>query len=222
MIWQERGATQHTPNTLIVGKYVPDHTPDEQTVKRRKIAAFDFVSTSLFFICLSLPIVGFNSCHYNVGQKIRIGRSRLEVVARDCSDYLEEVVQRRWVSRNVAIDMGEVLINPQSFQVVVVSNQAGISFTADKKGPKLAQSKYSSFKTKVASVFQQLDFPITIYAATEKDIYRKPRTGMWHELLDDYDISSDDLNLYDCVFVGDAAGRDAHGPTSKDFSCSDR
>jgi hypothetical protein len=45
MIWQERGADQHAPNTLIVGKYVPDNiSSKEQATKRRKIAAFDFVS----------------------------------------------------------------------------------------------------------------------------------------------------------------------------------
>lgn len=108
------------------------------------------------------------------------------------------------------------------YRIVVISNQAGISFKADSKGPKALQTKYSAFKTKVASVFQQLDFPISIYAATEKDVYRKPRTGMWQELLDDYEILPDDLDLQNCIFVGDAGGRDAVGSTAKDFSCSDR
>jgi bifunctional polynucleotide phosphatase/kinase len=71
-------------------------------------------------------------------------------------------------------------------------------------------------------VFNQLDFPISIYAATEKDIFRKPRIGMWTELLDDCDISPGDLDLPNSIFVGDAGGRLASGGKPKDFSCSDR
>jgi bifunctional polynucleotide phosphatase/kinase len=72
-------------------------------------------------------------------------------------------------------------------------------------------------------VFNQLDIPISIYAATEKDTYRKPRTGMWSELLEDYDIHSPgDVDLENSIFVGDAGGRNAGNGKPKDFSCSDR
>jgi bifunctional polynucleotide phosphatase/kinase len=105
----------------------------------------------------------------------------------------------------------------------VISNQAGISLRPDTKAPKAHQSKYGAFKAKVSAVFHQLDFPINIYAATEKDIYRKPRTGIWRELLEDYDIHlPGDLDLENSIFVGDAGGRDAGGGKPKDFSCSDR
>jgi bifunctional polynucleotide phosphatase/kinase len=72
-------------------------------------------------------------------------------------------------------------------------------------------------------VFSQLDIPISVYAATEKDVFRKPRTGMWKELLEDYDIHlPGDLNLEDSIFIGDAGGRLAERGRPKDFSCSDR
>jgi bifunctional polynucleotide phosphatase/kinase len=104
--------------------------------------------------------------------------------------------------------------------VVVISNQGGISLKADSKAPK---SKLGSFKSKVSAVFNQLDIPISIYAATEKDIYRKPRTGMWSELLEDFDIHlSGDVDLENSLFVGDAGGRNASNGKPKDFSCSDR
>ena len=109
-----------------------------------------------------------------------------------------------------------------SFRVVVVSNQAGISLKPDAKGPRANVSKLTTFKTKVLAVFGQLDIPISIYAATGKDIYRKPRTGMWTELLDDYGISPESLDLENSIFVGDAAGREALNGQPKDFSCSDR
>lgn len=108
----------------------------------------------------------------------------------------------------------------RSYLVVVISNQAGISFVADKKAPKAFQSRLAAFKSKALAVFTQLDIPIAIYAATEKDCYRKPRIGMWNEMLDDFDLTN--VNLKDSLFVGDAAGRVAGHGKSKDFSCSDR
>lgn len=72
-------------------------------------------------------------------------------------------------------------------------------------------------------MFNQLDIPVSIYAATEKDVFRKPRTGMWKELLEDYDIHlPGDLDIVNSIFIGDAGGRSAAGGKSKDFSCSDR
>ena len=34
----------------------------------------------------------------------------------------------------------------------------------------------------------ELDFPVSVYAATTDPEYRKPRLGMWREFLDDYDL----------------------------------
>ena len=64
---------------------------------------------------------------------------------------------------------------------------------------------------------------MSIYAATGKDIYRKPRTGMWKQMLKDYNIyEPGDVDLENSMFVGDAGGRIARGGKPKDFSCSDR
>lgn len=106
---------------------------------------------------------------------------------------------------------------------MVISNQAGLSLRTDTKVAKGHQTKLSSFKAKVSAAFNQLDFPISIYAATEKDIYRKPRSGMWDELLEDYGfLDSGELDLAESIFVGDAGGRIAGNGKPKDFSCSDR
>jgi len=107
-----------------------------------------------------------------------------------------------------------------SYHIVVISNQGGISLGSEPKAPK---AKLMSFKTKVSAVLSQLNLPINIYAATGKDMFRKPRTGMWTELLEDYDIHSPgDLDLENSIFVGDAGGRHALQGKPKDFSCSDR
>lgn len=80
------------------------------------------------------------------------------------------------------------------------------------------------FKGKVSAVVSQLDLPITVYAATGRDEYRKPRVGMWRELLDDHDLDiMETVDLEKSFFVGDAGGREAvTGITVKDHSCVDR
>lgn len=67
-----------------------------------------------------------------------------------------------------------------------------------------------------------------MYAATSRDIYRKPRSGMWRELLDDYDLdAAGAIDLENSFFVGDAGGREAvlgggGEKVGKDHSCVDR
>jgi bifunctional polynucleotide phosphatase/kinase len=89
--------------------------------------------------------------------------------------------------------------------------------------PKPHRVRLDVFKRKVAAIFAQLDLPIIIFVATEKDIYRKPRTGIWTEILKEYNLKTPgiiDLGL--SFFVGDAGGRLAANGVAKDFSCSDR
>lgn len=71
-----------------------------------------------------------------------------------------------------------------------------------------------------------MGIPVTLYAATGSDIYRKPRPGMWTEMKADYGLSDSDIDREHSIFVGDAGGRIAKlqgGKTlPKDFSCCDR
>jgi bifunctional polynucleotide phosphatase/kinase len=97
------------------------------------------------------------------------------------------------------------------------------------KGPKSTKDRTIAWKQKCNAVLGQLDIPITLYAATGKDIFRKPRPGMWTEMTHDYDLTESDIDREKSVFVGDAGGRDASqkagkggGGPAKDFSCSDR
>ncbi|MCJ1301277.1 hypothetical protein MMC08_004076 [Hypocenomyce scalaris] len=108
-------------------------------------------------------------------------------------------------------------------QVVVISNQGGISLKSEPKTVKSDQKRLSDFKAKVSLVFAQLGFPIAIYAATARDQYRKPRTGMWHELIEELDLDvGDGPDLAGSIFVGDAGGRQATNGGKGDHSCSDR
>ncbi|KFH42779.1 Bifunctional polynucleotide phosphatase/kinase-like protein [Hapsidospora chrysogenum ATCC 11550] len=122
----------------------------------------------------------------------------------------------------------------QGYRVVILSNQAGLTLHLDAnyKGPRAgALKRVGEFKQKCSSILSNLDLPTTIYAATARDNYRKPRKGMWKEVCDDYDIPEDEVDLDASFFVGDAGGRiaslapkgsDGVGALKKDFSCSDR
>lgn len=105
----------------------------------------------------------------------------------------------------------------------MLSNQAGISLKPDPKTIKSDQKRLADFKAKLSAVFTQLELPISIYAATSHDRYRKPRVGMWEELREDYDLeNAEAVDVDNSFFVGDAAGREASGSRTKDFSCGDR
>lgn len=108
--------------------------------------------------------------------------------------------------------------------IAIVSNQGGISLKPDPKTVKSDQKRLSDFKTKTSTVLTQLDLPISLYAATGRDHYRKPRTGMWDELLKDLGLESPgSVDLANSIFVGDAGGREAiPGGPIKDHSCVDR
>jgi bifunctional polynucleotide phosphatase/kinase len=112
--------------------------------------------------------------------------------------------------------------------VVIFTNQGGLTLHPDPKtkAPKSAKNRVASFKQKCNAVLSQLGIPISLYAATGKDIYRKPRPGMWTEMKDDYDLAESDIDRENSVFVGDAGGRTADpkgaAAAAKDFSCSDR
>lgn len=137
----------------------------------------------------------------------------------------------KWWHNSVPTKLRELY--QDGYRVVILSNQAGLTlhFDAKHKGPKAnAQKRVSEFKQKCSAVLNSLNLPTCVYAATEHDIYRKPRVGMWKEVCDDYDIPETEVDLENSVFVGDAGGRTAgigKGPggvaaMSKDFSCSDR
>ncbi|MCJ1379392.1 hypothetical protein MMC17_002493 [Xylographa soralifera] len=109
------------------------------------------------------------------------------------------------------------------YLVVVLSNQGGISLRSDPKTVKADQKRLTQFKAKVSYVFEHIDFPVSIYAATARDQYRKPRVGMWKELLEDYDLDEGDgPDMGGSIFVGDAAGRRGKGDAKGDHSSSDR
>ena len=107
--------------------------------------------------------------------------------------------------------------------IAVLTNQGRLSLKTDSKSIKQDQRSLTVFKSKVNAILSHFSFPVILLAATERDTYRKPRMGMWNELLEDVDLDIDDgPDLKVSFFVGDAGGRPATSDVKADHSCSDR
>lgn len=112
--------------------------------------------------------------------------------------------------------------DPLSYAIAILTNQGSISLKNDPRTLKADQRSLANFKSKVGAVFAHFDFPILLLAATGRDRYRKPRTGMWGEVLEEFDLNEGGVDLEGSFFVGDAGGRAARGSTKADHACSDR
>ncbi|KAM0689573.1 hypothetical protein Q7P36_010444 [Cladosporium allicinum] len=114
-------------------------------------------------------------------------------------------------------------LHNEGFAIVFISNQAAISLRSDAKTPNGMRS-LNNWKAKVTAVLTTLDLPVTVFAATGHDLFRKPRTGMWEKLLEGYGLAEETVDLKGTIFIGDAAGRagDKSRKVKKDHSCSDR
>ncbi|KAK4184153.1 polynucleotide kinase 3 phosphatase-domain-containing protein [Podospora australis] len=199
-VWSERSPpdSESSPATLLVAKYLPALFAStagytDPKGKRRKIAAFDLDST--------LITTASGKQH-----------------ASDPADW-------KWWHPSVPARIKE-LFNVEGYQVVIFTNQGGLTLHPDPKSKaptKFTKTRVPNFKQKCNAVLNQLGIPITLYAATAKDIFRKPRTGMWEQMKSDYSLQEDEIEKEECIFVGDAGGRVAvpKGPKA-DFSCSDR
>ncbi|KAL9025380.1 MAG: hypothetical protein Q9196_005785, partial [Gyalolechia fulgens] len=136
------------------------------------------------------------------------------VFAKDATDW-------KWWHVSVPTTLRQLYAD--GYLISILSNQGSIGLKDDPKSIKGDQKLLSNFKAKVNSVFTQLDIPIILLAACARDRYRKPRTGMWTELLEDSDLDlGEGPDLQASFFVGDAGGRAARGAIKPDHSCSDR
>lgn len=114
-------------------------------------------------------------------------------------------------------------LHSDGWLVVIISNQGGISPKDNPKALQKDAASLANFKAQLTAIMRQLDFPISVYAATGQDRYRKPRIGMWQEMLEDYDLDADGLvDMNSSFYVGDAAGRAKTDKRRRDHSCSDR
>ena len=114
-------------------------------------------------------------------------------------------------------------LHEQGYLVVILSNQSTISLKDNKKSLKKDMASLTNFKGQLSSVLKQLGLPISVYAATGQDKYRKPRVGMWEAVLEDYDLQADRaVDMVNSFYIGDAAGREKTDKRRKDHATSDR
>jgi len=113
-------------------------------------------------------------------------------------------------------------LHDDGFLVVIISNQGSISLKDNAKSLQKDSLSLKNFKDQLTSILRQLDFPVSVYAATGNDRYRKPRTGMWEQLKQEYDLKeAGAIDMDKSFYVGDAAGRE-HTDKQKDHATSDR
>ncbi|OQV01346.1 hypothetical protein CLAIMM_06724 [Cladophialophora immunda] len=114
-------------------------------------------------------------------------------------------------------------LHDDGYLLVILSNQSAISLKDNPKTLKKDMASLANFKNQASSILKQVDLPISIYAATGQDRYRKPRVGMWEEMLEDYDLQAEGaVDMEHSFYVGDAAGRDKTDKRRKDHATSDR
>ena len=89
-------------------------------------------------------------------------------------------------------------LSNDGYKVVFFTNQLGIS-----KG----KHTKAEFKQKIEEVSKKLEIPLLLMAATTKDIYRKPCTGMWDHLVN-FENGKEEVDIRSSFYVGDAAGRE--------------
>ncbi|XP_043276603.1 uncharacterized protein F21D5.5 isoform X2 [Venturia canescens] len=105
-------------------------------------------------------------------------------------------------------------LHSEGYKIVIFTNQGGMF---------LGKVKPSDFKLKIERIVKKLGVPIQVFIATGKDMYRKPRTGMWEKLVNDKNDGVP-VERSKSFFVGDAAGRPNNWAPGKkkDHSLADR
>ncbi|KAG8527914.1 uncharacterized protein KY384_006830 [Bacidia gigantensis] len=137
------------------------------------------------------------------------------IYSKDASD---------WKWWHISVPSSIKRLYEDGYQVVIISNQGRLSLKSDLKTAKADQRTLSTFKAKISAILGHFDFPITFFAATSRDVYRKPRVGMWNEVLEELDLDerNDGVIVDECFFVGDAGGRAATVSQKADHASSDR
>lgn len=126
--------------------------------------------------------------------------------------FATNIADWKWLFDCVPAKLKE--LHDDDYRIVFFTNQAGI----EKKAITPAQ-----FQTKIENIICKLELPIYVFAATGMNHFRKPNTEMWKFMVEECNEGVK-VNLADCFYVGDGAGRVKNWAPQKkkDFSCGDR
>ena len=143
------------------------------------------------------------------------------IIANTGSKWARSATSWKWWDQCIPGRLKQ--LHEEDYLVVFLSNQGNVSLKDNPKGLQKDTPSLLNLKNQITSIFKQLDFPISFYGATMQDHFRKPRTGMWDEVLRDFDLQGEgSIDIDGSFYVGDAAGRDKTDKRQRDHATSDR
>ncbi|PHH55080.1 Bifunctional polynucleotide phosphatase/kinase [Ceratocystis fimbriata CBS 114723] len=201
--WTEKAPDEKEATSLLVARFVPDQGAGEMQ------SEVEAVSKSSDPAAPKRKIAAFDL-------------DSTLILPASGKKYPKGVDDWKWWDATVPQRLKK--LHADGFLISIFSNQAGLTLHPDPKSKAPTKSdKTREYKGKCDNILRALNLPITLYAATAKDRFRKPQTGMWDSLLSDNGLAPEDIDMASSFFVGDAAGRPARGVRkTRDFSCSDR
>ncbi|KAF2465858.1 PNK3P-domain-containing protein [Lindgomyces ingoldianus] len=121
--------------------------------------------------------------------------------------YASDEQDWKWWHKSVPMKLAELYDN--DYQIIIFTNQGRLTDENRQEAPEAQM-----WKRKVDVLLNVLDIPLILYAACANDNYRKPRTGMWEKMKEEFHSVELDLSF----LVGDAAGRECdHSDADRHF-----
>ncbi|KIV88376.1 polynucleotide kinase 3'-phosphatase [Exophiala mesophila] len=143
------------------------------------------------------------------------------IVANTGSKWARSPTSWKWWDQSIPGRLKQ--LHEEGYAIVFLSNQGNVSLKDNPKSLQKDTPSLVNLKNQITSIFRQLDIPLSFYGATAQDRFRKPRTGMWDEMLDDLGLQAEDaVDVDGSFYVGDAAGRAKTDQRNKDHAPSDR
>jgi bifunctional polynucleotide phosphatase/kinase len=175
--------------SLLKGVYTPKTPLDEGDADKGRNVSERQVGIAAFDLDQTITHTKSGMPWPNSGSDWRWVNSHVQRVLRN-------IGRGNWV--------GYDRIKGENWRVVIVTNQGGFVYGSGKRS--------EWFVERVESVSRLLDIPLRVYAATKPkkgfdDIYRKPSTEIWAEIVRDLQAEDLDIDISRSFFVGDAAGR---------------
>ncbi|KAK6358849.1 hypothetical protein TWF696_000029 [Orbilia brochopaga] len=194
--------TRH--GTLLAGSWKPLAVAASKTTISVSTGAASLVASSSSVVAVELPDP----------KPIKVAAFDLDfnlIATKSGKKFGKEADDWKWWHATVPHKLRKAV--DDGYRLVVFTNQNGLKLDSPKH-----EKQVKDWKQKLNFIVAALNLPISIYAATATDAYRKPRTGMFEHFLSELGDSDEvsRVDLENSVFVGDAAGR------KDDFSASDR
>ncbi|KAF3925962.1 hypothetical protein ABW20_dc0106738 [Dactylellina cionopaga] len=204
----------HEEGSLIIGEFTPTTTTTTTTIVTAAVASSSKTAAAAV---ITKKTTTKKKGPASSDKSIKIASFDLDsnlIETKSGKVFAKDFTDWKWWNTCVPAKLREA--HADGFQIVLFTNQNGFKLLSSKKGDTKNLDKYKEWKKKVNAIVEELNLPVKIYAASESDNYRKPRTGMFDHYLSELGDQADLLDIENSVYVGDAAGRKG------DFSPGDR